>query len=115
VFSMSMVTLRFLASLSSVFFSLILGVVAMCLFWVYFPDEFVRLQRSASAVRDWIAARAWSTRAESIIRFLLEDRQLLLISFALAVRLVMGLIALPIRALFSRGSDQGERPASASS
>jgi len=103
VFSKSMMTVRFIGSFSNVFFSLILGVIAMGLFWVYFPDEFVHLQRSASTVRDWIAARAWSTRTESIIRFLLEDRQLLLISFVLAMRLVLSLLFLPIRALFSRG------------
>jgi hypothetical protein len=102
VFSKS-ITLRFVASFWNVFVSLILGAVAMGLFWFYLPDEFVRLQRSAAVVREWIAAHAWSTRTETIIRFLLEDRLLLMMSFVLAMRLVLGLLFLPIRALFGRG------------
>jgi hypothetical protein len=96
-------TLRFLGSFSYLFFSLILGAVAMGLFWLYFPDEFVQLQRSTAAVREWIVGRAWSARTESVIRIVLQEHQLLLITFVLAIRLVLGLLALPIRALFSRG------------
>ena len=96
-------TLRFIGSFSYLFLSLILGLVAMGLFWFYFPEAFVQLQRSSSTVRDWIVGRPWSARTDSIIRFLLEDRQLLLISFVLAVRVALGVLALPIRALFGRG------------
>jgi hypothetical protein len=96
-------TLRFIGSFSYLFFSLILGLIAMGLFWFYFPSEFVQLQRSSSTVREWIVGRPWSARTESIIRVLLEDRQLLLISFVLAVRVALGVLALPIRVLFGRG------------
>jgi hypothetical protein len=102
VFSKSLI-LRFIGSFSYLFFSLILGLVAMGLFWFYFPGEFVQLQRSSSTVREWIVGRPWSARTESIIRFLLEDRQLLLISFVLAVRIFLGVLVLPFRALFGRG------------
>lgn len=102
MFSKSL-TLRFVGSFSYLFFSLILGLVVMGVFWYYLPDEFVQLQRSASTVRDWIVGRPWSARTESIIRFLLEDRQLLLIGFVLATRVLLGLLVLPFRALFSRG------------
>ena len=83
------------------FFSLILGAIAMGFFWYYLPDEFVRLQRTAASVREWIASRGWTTRTESIIRFLLEDRQLLLMSFVLVMRLVIGLFVLLIKSLFA--------------
>ena len=96
-------TVRLVASFSNVFFSLIFGAIAMGLFWFYFPNEFVQLQRSTSTVREGIAALSWSARTESIVRFLLEDRLLLLMSFVLAMRLLLSLLALPIRALFSRG------------
>jgi hypothetical protein len=102
MFSKSL-ALRFIGSFSYLFFSLILGLIAMGLFWYYFPGEFVQLQRSASTVREWIVGRPWSARTESIIRFLLEDRQLLLISFVLAVRVALGVLTLPIRALLGRG------------
>jgi hypothetical protein len=86
------VAARFAISFSYFFASIVLGALAMGLFWYQFPDQFVQLQRSASSVRDWIAAHAWSTRTESILRFLLEERQLLLISFVLAVRFLLGLL-----------------------
>ena len=103
-------TTRFLESFGNVFFSLILGAIAMGFFWFYLPDEFVRLQRSAAIVREWIASRGWTTRTETIIRFLLEDRQLLLMSFVLVMRLVLGLVVLFIKSLFGRGrrDDHGE-------
>jgi uncharacterized membrane protein len=109
VFSQSR-TIRFLESFGNVFFSLILGAIAMGFFWFYLPDEFVRLQRTAAAVREWIASRGWTTRTETIIRFLLEDRQLLLMSFVLLMRLVLGLFVLLIKSLFgrSRRDDHGE-------
>jgi hypothetical protein len=99
VFSKSL-TLRFVGSFSYLFVSMILGLVVMGVFWYYLPDEFVRLQRSSSTVRDWIVGRPWSARTESIMRFLLEDRQLLLIGFVLATRILLGLVVLPFRALF---------------
>jgi hypothetical protein len=89
---MTSVVARFALSFSYFFASVVLGALAMGLFWYQFPDQFVQLQRSASSARDWIAAHAWSTRTESILRFLLEERQLLLISFVLAVRFFLGLI-----------------------
>jgi hypothetical protein len=83
--------IRFLASLGNVFLSLILGVIAMGFFWYYFPAEFNSTIRVAAVVREWIIARVWSTRAESILRFMLEDRQLLLMGFVLTVRFLLGL------------------------
>jgi hypothetical protein len=98
-------TTRFLESFGNVFFSLILGAIAMGFFWFYLPDEFVQLQRTAAMVREWIATRGWTTRTESIIRFLLEDRQLLLMSFVLVMRLVLGLVVLLIKSLVGRGQE----------
>jgi hypothetical protein len=92
----------FLGSFSNFFLSIVLGAFAMGTFWYYYPDQFVQLQRSASAIREWIVAHSWSTRSESIFRFLLEDRQLLLIGFVLVIRFLLGLIAVPFRALLSR-------------
>jgi hypothetical protein len=92
----------FLRSFSFFFFSIVLGVLAMGLFWYHYPEQFVQLQRSSSIVREWIVAHAGSPRSETIFRFLLEDRQLLLIAFVLAIRFLLGLIALPFRALLSR-------------
>jgi hypothetical protein len=95
-------TIRFLASFGNVFLSLILGVIAMGFFWVYYPAEFNTAIRTASVVREWIIAHVWSTRAESILRFLLEDRQLLLMGFVLTVRFLLGLLVLLLAVLTQR-------------
>jgi hypothetical protein len=87
-------TIRFLASFGNVFLSLILGVIAMGFFLIYYPDQINTALRTASVVREWIIAHTWSTRVESILRFLLEDRQLLLMGFVLTVRFLLGLIVL---------------------
>lgn len=93
---------HFLGSFSNFFLSIALGAFAMGAFWYYYPDQFVQLQRGASIVREWIVAHAWSARSETIFRFLLEDRQLLLVAFVLVVRFLLGLVVLPFRALLSR-------------
>lgn len=96
-------TARFVGSFSNFLFSIVLGALAMGVFWYYYPDQFLLLQRSTSALREWIVARAWSARSETIFRFILEDRQLLLIAFVVAARFLLGLLLLPIKALFVRG------------
>lgn len=102
--------IRFLASFGNVFLSLILGVIALGFFWYYFPAEFNSAIRVAAVVREWIIARVWSTRAESILRFMLEDRQLLLMGFVLTARFLLGLgvllsivIAQRLKAMFASG------------
>jgi hypothetical protein len=87
-------TARFAASFGNVLFSLILGAIAMGFFWFNYPDEFVRLQRVAAVAHEWIMDRGWSARVESILRFLLEGRQLLFMGFVLAVRLFLSLVVL---------------------
>jgi hypothetical protein len=95
-------TFRFLASFGNVFVSLILGVVAMGFFLVYYPAETNTALRIAAAVKEWIVAHAGSTRAESILRFMLEDRQLLLMGFVLTVRFLLGLAVLVLGMLAHR-------------
>jgi hypothetical protein len=95
-------TARFVASFGNVLFSLILGAIAMGFFWVNYPDEFVRLQRVAALVHEWIMERGWSARVESILRFLLEGRQLLFMGFVLAVRLLLSVAVLVFGFLFQQ-------------
>jgi hypothetical protein len=87
-------TIRFLASFGNVFLSLILGVIAMGFFLIYFPAETNTALRVASTLKEWIVAHVGSPRAESILRFLLEDRQLLLMGIVLTVRFMLGLAVL---------------------
>jgi hypothetical protein len=87
-------TIRFLASFGNVFLSLILGAIAMFLFLLYLPDQSAVALRVASAVKEWTVAHSGSSRIESILRFVLQDAQLLLIGFVLTVRLIIGLAIL---------------------
>jgi hypothetical protein len=102
---MTSLVARFAWSFSYFFISIILGTLAMGLFWYHYPDLFVVAQRGASVVRDFIAAHAGSTRSESILRFLLEERQLLLIAFVLITRLLLEVlltVVLKIKHMFDR-------------
>jgi hypothetical protein len=94
---------RYFLSLGNVALSLVLGVLAMGFFFYYYPDQFLQLQRGAAGVREWLANHAWSARSESIIRFLLEDKQILLMGFTLVTRVITGLIIGSIHSLFNRG------------
>jgi vacuolar-type H+-ATPase subunit I/STV1 len=93
-------TIRFLASFGNVFFSLILGVIAMGFLLVYFPAEFNATLRTASVLREWIISHVWSERAEGILRLLLQDHQLLLMSIVLTVRFLLGFVVLVLGFLF---------------
>jgi hypothetical protein len=95
-------TARFVASFGNVLLSLILGAIAMGFFWINYPDEFVHLQRLAAHAYEWIMARGWSARVESILRILLEGRQLLFMCFVLAVRLILSLVVLVVSLITHR-------------
>jgi hypothetical protein len=90
----SSLTIRFLASLSNVLFSLILGAIAMFLFLFYFPDQSAWALRKASGVKEWIVGHSGSSLNETILRFVLQDGQLLLMSFVMVTRVVLGLAVL---------------------
>jgi hypothetical protein len=90
-----------MGSLGHLLVSLLLGIIAMGLFWFYYPDEFVLLQRIAATMHEWIISRGWSPRVESILRFLLEDRQLILMSFVVMTRILLGLLMLLLRGVWS--------------
>jgi hypothetical protein len=53
---------RFLLSLGSVFVSLVLGAIALALFWYYFPDTTLQLFKWAGSVRERLLSGAWAAR-----------------------------------------------------
>jgi hypothetical protein len=83
---------RFFLSLGNVFFSLILGAVALGFFWFYFPDWTLQLFRWAGSVREGIASGNWPARYEVVIRALVDERQIVYMGFVLATRIVVGLL-----------------------
>ena len=95
---------RYFLSLGNIALSLVLGVLAMGFFFLYLPDTFVQLQRGATVIKAWLVAHAWSGRSESVIGLLLEEKQILLMGFTLATRVITGVIIGFVHSLFNRGA-----------
>ena len=89
---MTSITTRFFLSLGNVFFSLILGAVALGFFWFYFPDWTLTLFRWAGSIREGIVSGNWPARYEVVIRALVDERQIVYMGFVLATRVIVGVI-----------------------
>src|SRR5260370_31451321 len=69
-------TARFFLSLGNVFFSLLLGAVALGFFWLYFPDLTLQLFKWAGSLRESLLSSAWSARYEVALRLFVDERQI---------------------------------------
>ena len=87
-------TARFFLSLGNVFFSLLLGAVALGFFWLYFPDVTLQLFKWAGTLREGLLSSAWSARYEVALRLFVDERQIVYMGFVLATRIVVGLLIL---------------------
>jgi hypothetical protein len=94
---------RFFLSLGNVFFSLILGAVALGFFWFYFPDWTLQLFRWAGSIREGIVSGTWPARYEVVIRALVDERQIVYMGFVLATRIIVGLLILLGNKMLGRG------------
>jgi hypothetical protein len=83
---------RFLLSLGNVFFSLILGAVALGFGLFYFPDTTLRLFKWAGSIREALISGAWPARYEVMLRALVDERQIVYMGFVLATRILVGLL-----------------------
>jgi hypothetical protein len=101
----SSIPTRFFLSLGNVFFSLILGAVALGFFWFYFPDETLKLFKWAGILRESLLSNAWSARYEVVLRLFVDERQIVYMGFVLATRIVVGLIIMLIYRLVGRRSE----------
>jgi hypothetical protein len=83
---------RFFFSFSNVFFSLILGALALgfCLF--YFPDTTLQLFKWAGSIRESLISGTWPARNEVVLRALVDERQNVYMGFVLATRLAVGVL-----------------------
>jgi hypothetical protein len=101
------ISTRFLLSLGNVFFSLILGAVALGFFWFYFPDWTLQLFKWAGSIRESMISGNWPARYEVVLRALVDERQIVYMGFVLATRILVGIIiALGYKLLGGRG-EQG--------
>jgi len=85
---------RFFLSLGNVFFSLILGAVALGFGLFYFPDATLQLFKWAGFVREALLSGNWPARYEVVLRALVDERQIVYMGFVLASRILVGLLIL---------------------
>jgi hypothetical protein len=100
--SVTGITARFFLSLGNVFFSLILGAVALGFFWFYFPDWTLTLFKWAGSIREGIVSGNWPARYEVVIRALVDERQIVYMGFVLATRVVVGILIMLMYKLIGR-------------
>ena len=89
---MTGISTRFFLSLGNVFFSLILGAVALGFFWFYFPDWTLLLFKWAGSIRESLISGTWPARYEVVLRALVDERQIVYMGFVLATRIIVGLL-----------------------
>jgi hypothetical protein len=97
---------RFILSLGNVFFSLILGAVALGFFWFYFPDTTLQLFKWAGSIREGLISGNWPARYEVVLRALVDERQIVYMGFVLATRIAVGLLIILLSKLVGRRPEQ---------
>jgi hypothetical protein len=98
-------TTHFFVSLGNVFFSLILGAVALGFFWYYFPEQTLTLFRWAGSIRESVISGNWPARYEVVLRALVDERQIVYMGFVLASRAVVGVLIVFIYRLLGRRAE----------
>ena len=93
---------RFFLSLGNVFFSLILGAVALGAGLFYFPDATLQLFKWAGSLRETLLSGNWPSRYEVVLRVLVEERQIVYMGFVLAARIIVGLLIMLVQRLVGR-------------
>ena len=95
---------RFFLSLGNVFFSLILGAVALGVGLFYFPDATLQLFKWAGTLRETLISGNWPARYEVVMRALVDERQIVYMGFVLATRIVVGILIVLAYKVTGRGS-----------
>jgi hypothetical protein len=98
---------RFFLSLGNVFFSLILGAVALGFFWFYFPDWTLQLFRWAGSIRESLISGNWPACYEVVLRALVDERQIVYMGFVLATRILVGIVIALCYKLFGGRGEEG--------
>ena len=87
-------TARFLLSLGNVFFSLVLGAVALAFSLFFFPAATLQLYKGARAVGEALLSGAWPAQYEPVLRALADERLIVYMGFVLVTRIAVGLLVL---------------------
>jgi hypothetical protein len=94
--------LRVLLSTGNIFFSLILGAVALALVGYNSPETLSVMLGWARELKSLITSTGLEPKYNIWVELLLEERQLLLMFFTIAARLVIAIFAALFAALLGR-------------
>ncbi|HRK19395.1 MAG TPA: hypothetical protein PK970_10605 [Hyphomicrobiaceae bacterium] len=101
---MSVYTVRYLLSLGNVAMSLVLGVIAMVLCYVAYPNLMLSLFKAALGLKAWIVSFSSNPQHEIIARTVLHESSIVLMGFTLLSRIVVGMfIAIGARLIHGSG------------
>jgi hypothetical protein len=87
-------TARFLLSLANVFFSLVLGTIALGFSLLLFPEATLQLYKWARVVGESLLSGTWPAHYEPVLRALSDEHLIVYMGFVLATRGVVGLFFL---------------------
>lgn len=99
---MHLLIARYILSLGSVAFSLLLGLFLFAMTVIYNDEMLVQLSRYAGSIRDWLVSYKGWPKAELVARLVLHDSTILLMFYTIAARAIIGFVTLIFQWLFRR-------------
>ncbi len=84
--------IRVLMASSNIFFSLVLGALAMATVWYNWPATIPKLFNAASGVKSWITTRGIADDYNNFLLLLIDERQLVLMGFVIVSRVVLAIL-----------------------
>src|SRR4051794_36243632 len=96
--------LRLLFASTSLFFSLVLAAIAMGVVVLFAPEAMERLFHGAGDVKTWLVSRGIPSKYNVFLQFLIEERQLVYMSFVVIARILLGILGALGRAAVPRRS-----------
>ena len=93
---------RVVFATSNIFFSLVLGALAMGCVWYFEPELMQRFFQLASGGKAWIVNRGLEAKYNNFMWFLIEDRQLVYMGFVMAARVALAILTSMFLYVFGR-------------
>lgn len=93
---------RVLLATSNIFFSLVLGALAMGVVWYLYPEIMQQLFQAASGVKAWLVNLGLPPKYNNFVWFLIEERQLVFMGFVMVTRIAMAIVIAILMALAGR-------------
>ncbi len=94
--------LRLMLSMSSLFFSLILGAIMLGIVGYNSPETLSYLLGKAGQLKNLITGTGLDPKYNIWVEVLLEERQLLFMFFTIAARFIIGIVTMLVMAMFGR-------------